>query len=83
MAGDGMLLEELLALAVTETEEDYVDILKRHLVGEPQVCIADKAFMDITHQIARVTLRVGKHDLCLGMVQQQTDQLTACISCRT
>ena len=83
MAGDGMLLEELLALAVAEAEEDHVDILKRHLVRKPQVCIADEALMYITHQIAGVALRVGKYDLCLGMVQQQADQLAARISCRT
>ena len=83
MAGDGMLLEELFALAVAETEEDHVDILERHLVRKPQVCIADESFVYITHQIAGIALRVGKYDLCLGMVQQQSDQLATRISCRT
>jgi hypothetical protein len=75
-----MLHQELLALAVAEAEEYYVDILERHLVCEPQVCIADEALVYITHQIAGVALAVGKDDLCLGMVQQQTDQLTACVA---
>jgi hypothetical protein len=75
-----MLLEELFALAVAEAEENHVDILERHLVCEPQVCIADEALVYITHQIAGVALRVGKYDLCLGVVQQQADQFTACVA---
>jgi predicted RNA-binding protein associated with RNAse of E/G family len=68
---------------VAEAEEYYVDILERHLISKSQFRIADESFVDIAHQIAGVALAVGKDDLCLRMVQQQTDQLAARISCRT
>ena len=34
LCGDGMFLQERLTLAVAEAEEHYVDIIKRHLIGE-------------------------------------------------
>ena len=39
--------------------------------------------MDFCHGVARITLAIGKDNLCLGVVEQQADQLTACIACRT
>jgi predicted RNA-binding protein associated with RNAse of E/G family len=75
-----MLHQELLALAVAEAEEYYVDILERHLISKSQFRIADESFVDIAHQIAGVALAVGKDDLCLRVVQQQADQFTACVA---
>ena len=80
---DGVFLEEGFTLAVTEAEEHDVNLIKRHLVGELQVCLANQSFVHIADQIARVALRVGKDNLCLRMVKQQTDQFSTCITCRT
>ena len=44
---DGVLLEESLALAMTETEEYHIDLVERHLVGKLQVGIANQTFVHI------------------------------------
>ena len=54
--GDGMLLEEGLTLAVTETEEHDVNLIKRHLVGELQICLANQPLVNITDKIAGIAL---------------------------
>ena len=80
---DGVLLQKLFALAVAEAEEDYVNILEWHLVSKPQVCVADEAFMHIAYRITCITLAIGEDNLSLGVVQQQTDEFSARVSCRT
>ena len=83
MAGDGMLLEELFALPMTKAEEDYVDIFEWHLVSKPQVGVADESFMHVAYKIASITLAIGEDNLCLGVVQQQANEFSARVSCRT
>ena len=83
VGGDGMLFQELFALAMTETEEHHINLVEGHLAGEPQIGLANQSFVHIAHQIPCITLRIGKHNLCLRMVQQQADQLTARIACRS
>ena len=53
---DGMLLEEGLTLAVTETEEYDVNLIKRHLVGELQICLTDESFVYVADEIASIAL---------------------------
>ena len=81
LLGNGVLLEEGLALAVSEAEEQDVGLLKWQLVGEAQVSVAGEPFVHVAHQVAGVTLAVGKDNLCLGVAQQQADELTAGIAC--
>ena len=81
VGGDGVLLEEGLALAVAEAEEDHVDLVERHLVGELQVGLAYESLMDVAHGVACVALRIGKDDLCPGMVEQHTDEFTTSVAC--
>ena len=83
VGGDGVLAEESLTLAVSEAEEDDVDLLERHLVGKPQIGIANESLVYVADEIASVTLGVGKHNLCLWMVQQQSDEFSTSIACRT
>ena len=78
-----MFLEERFALAVTEAEEQNIDLVKGHLVGEAQFRLTDESFMDIAYQISRIALGIGKDYLCLRMVEQQTDEFTTRIACRT
>ena len=80
MLRNGVLLQESLTLAVTKAEEHYIYLLEGHLVGKCQVGFADKSFVDIRHQVSCVTFRVGKHNLCLRMVQQQTEKFSARVS---
>ena len=47
---DGMLLQKLFALAVTEAEEDHVNILKRHRIGESQIGFPDQSFMHVADE---------------------------------
>ena len=79
----GVFLKELLTLAVSEAEEYHINLIKGHLVGELQIGFTDEAFMYIADEIAGITLRVCKDNLCLRMVQQQTNQFSACIACCT
>ena len=44
---DGVLLEERLALTMTETEEDNVDLAKWHRVGKFQIGFPDESFMHV------------------------------------
>jgi len=67
--GDGVLLEEGLALAMSETEEYDIHLIKRHLIGKLQISIANEPFVDIADEVACVALRVGKDDLCLRVPQ--------------
>ena len=78
---DGMFLQEGFTLAVPKAEEYNVDLLKGHLVSKLQFRLANKPFMHIADQIACVTFRIGKHNLCLRMIQQQTDEFTSRITC--
>jgi hypothetical protein len=78
-----MFLEEGLALAVSETEEYDIDLIERHLVGKLQISLANESFVDIADEVACVALRVGKDNLCLRVVEQQADELTARIACCT
>ena len=78
-----MFFQKLLALAMTKTEEHHIYLVKRHLVGELQFCVAQQTFMHVINIVAGITLAIGKNNLCLWMVYQQSNQFTACISCRT
>ena len=53
---NGVLLEECLALAMTEAEEYDVDLVERHLVSKLQIGLADEAFVYVGNQIAGVAL---------------------------
>ena len=44
---DGVLLEECLALAVSEAEEYHINLIERHLVGKLQIGITNQTFVDI------------------------------------
>ena len=78
--GNGMLFHECLALAMTETEEHYIDIVERHRRRELQVGIAIEPFVHIGDVIAGVALRIGKDQFHVGMIDQQPYQFTASIS---
>ena len=45
--GDGVFFEESLALAVTESEEDDVNLVEGHRVGKLQIGIANESLVDI------------------------------------
>ena len=78
-----MLLQELLALAMSETEEHHIYLVERHLVGKLQICVAQQTLVYVGNGIASITLAVGKNNLYLWVVYQQANQFTACIACRT
>ena len=78
-----VFLQELLALAVPEAEEHHINIIERHLRSELQVGVANQSFVHISNGIARITLRVGKHNLRLWVVQQQSYEFATSIACGT
>ena len=75
-----MLLQESLALAMTETEEHNVDIIERHLGSELQVGIAVKTFMHVGNKVAGIALAVDKRDFGFGVVDKYADKLTGCVA---
>ena len=60
--------QELGALAMTETEIDDINVLKREFVGEAHIGFSIKPFMHIGDEIASVALAVDENDFSLGMV---------------
>ncbi len=76
-----MLLQELLTLAVTETEEYHIHLVERHLAGELQFRFAYKALMNLIYLIAGIALTIGENNFCLWVIQQEANQLTSCITC--
>ena len=59
----GMFLQESFALAVSETEEDDVDLIECILACELQIAIAIQSFVYLTYLIACVRFAVGKYNL--------------------
>ena len=76
-----VLLEERLALAMTEAEEHNVDIFEWHIRGELQVGIAIQTLVHVGNEIAGVALAVGKYYLRLGMIYEQTYEFATCVAC--
>ena len=75
--GNGVLLQERLALAVSEAEEHHINLVERHLAGEFHFGFANQTFVNVVHLIAGVTLRIGKHNFSFGMLQQHPYQFSA------
>ena len=75
-----VLLQERLALAMTEAEEDDIHLVERHLGGKLQVGLAIQSLVNLSHQVAGITLAVGEYNLCLRMVDKEANQLTSCIT---
>ena len=76
-----VLLEERLALAMTEAEEHNVDIFEWHIRGELQVGIAIQTFVHVGYKIAGIALAIGKYYLRLGMIYEQTYEFATCVAC--
>jgi len=78
--GHRVLFQETHAFAMAETKENDVCLVEWHVGGKTHVSVAEEAFVNIAHQIASVAFAMGEHDFCVWMVQQQPDELTACVS---
>ena len=78
-----VLLKEGTALAMTKAEEHHIHLFPRHLAGEAEVGFAIQALVYLAHRIAGIGFAIGKDYLCLGMVQQHTDEFTTSVTCRT
>ena len=50
----GVLFEESFALAMSETEEHHIDIVEWHFACELQLGVAEKAFVNVIHLVARI-----------------------------
>ena len=83
MGRNGVLIEELFTFSVTKTEEDDIYLVKGQGISKSQFCFPDESFMYIAQQIASIAFRVRKHYLSFRMVEQQANQLSASITCRT
>jgi hypothetical protein len=75
-----MLLEEGLALAVAEAEKNDIHVGEWHLRREPHIGIAVQALMHVGQKVSGIALTVYKLDLCLGMVDEQSDEFACRIT---
>ena len=75
-----MLLEERLALAMTETEEHNVNIFEWHIGTERQVGFAIQTLVHVGYKIAGIALAIGKYYLRLGMIYEQTYEFATCVA---
>ena len=80
---NGVFLQEGLALAVTKAEEHHINLVERHLIGKAQLGLSEQTLVDVRNQIASIALAIGKDNLCLRVVDQQTDKFTTRIACST
>ena len=76
--GHVVLCQEALALAVAEAEEKHVNIVEGHLAREARVGITVEPLMHIGDEVSGIALTVDEDKLCLGVVDEQADEL----SCR-
>ena len=76
-----VLLKERLALAMTEAEEHYIDLVERHIGTERQVGFAIQTLVHVGYKIADIALAVGKYYLRLGMIYEQTYEFATCVAC--
>ena len=75
-----MLIEERLALAMTETEEHNVNIFEWHIGTERQVGFTIQTLVHVGYKIAGIALAVGKYYLRLGMIYEQTYEFATCVA---
>jgi hypothetical protein len=75
-----MLFQELFTLAVTKAEEQNINLIERHLVGEAKISFTNQSFMHITHEVACVRFAVSKDNLSLWVVQQKANQLATSVT---
>ena len=78
--GYGVLLEESLALAVPEAEENNIHLVERHLRSELHVAVAIQSFMHLSHRIASIALAIGEDNLSLGMIYKKADEFATGIA---
>ena len=78
--GNLVLGKELLALAMPKAEKHDVDLVEGHLVGEEQIGVSNQSFVDVADGIPGIRLGVGKDNLRLGVIQQQTDEFASRVS---
>ena len=83
MVRHGMLLEESLALAVAEAEEDNINMAKVVVTAKAQIALSDEPLMYVAHKVAGIALAMGEDYLRLRMIKQQAYQLAARIACRS
>ena len=80
IVGNVVLIQERPTFAVSEAEEHHVNLVERHFGGKPKVGFAHKAFVHIAHKVSRVRFAISEYNLGLGVINQQSNQLAACIS---
>ena len=73
--GDVVRVDELPRVAVGGAEEEHVDALQRQRVGECQVGLAVESLVDVGYLAPRLAVAVDEHNLRVGVVDEQTDEL--------
>src|SRR5690625_55602 len=77
-----MALQKLSGISMTQTQIDYVNV-PVEILGEYQICISEKVLVYIVYFISVIGLTVRKNNFYLRVKNQQTDQFSTGIACRT
>src|SRR5574344_990526 len=80
---DIMTFHKFSRLAMTRTDKQTIYSIKGKLVGERQIGITIKTFVNIGNGTACMTRAIDKHNLYIGMIHQQPQQLAGSVTCAT
>src|SRR5574344_2040810 len=75
-----MSFKELTGIAMSCTEEQYIDTVQRHLISKRHIGLANQSGMYGTKLITCITRTVYEYNLSIRMVQQNTYQFACRIS---
>jgi hypothetical protein len=78
--GNGVFLQESLALSMTEAEESHINLVERHFGRKFHIGLAYQTAVNIGNLVACVRLAVGKHNVYERMVKQKADEYSARIA---
>src|SRR5690554_95585 len=73
--------QKRLSLAMGETQKHGIYAFHLNLVGKDQAGFPDQIGMDFFQLFAFLAIAMDGYQFTLGMVDQQADQFSSCISC--
>ena len=66
--------------AVSEAEEQHIDLIERHLGSELQVTIPVESFVHVGDQVAGITFAVDENNLGIRMIHEQANEFACRVS---
>ena len=80
MFRDGVFLQELFALSMTEAEKHNIHVVERHRRRECHITLAKQSPVHVADEVAGITFAVDELQLGLGVVDEQADEFAGCVA---